>query len=429
MATIAPLRALRYNPQRFADLSAVTAPPYDVIGPPLQAELLAEPANIVWIDHRPGSIDPSDPDNRYAAAADTLAHWRAEGLLVRDAEPAIYLYEQDYEWAGQTFTRRSMIARVRLEELGAGHIHPHEQTFSGPKEDRFQLTRATRCLLSQHLGIYPDADNVVLGLLAAAVGGRAPDMTAVDRDGVANRVWAVTDPAVLAAVTHQMADRDVFIADGHHRYETMLRYQRHLAAHEPLAPEHPANYTVFVLTGSGDAGLCVMPTHRVAVGWPNVSADLVAELLAEDFEASVTGLDPRDGEALEACLAAADLSAVGLLTTDGLVLLTPRRADWLQIALGDLAPALRGLNVSVLHGLILPRLTAALGETALSYVHRAADAVERLAEGAEAAFLLRATPLEAVLEVARAHGLMPQKSTYFYPKVLTGLVLYPLDQE
>jgi len=414
MATIAPLRALRYNPAVVADLSAVTAPPYDVIGEALHAELLAEPHNIVHLDFNQWPLDPAPHDDRYARAAATLAQWRADGVLMTEPAPALYLYEQTYTWEGASHTRRSMLARVRLEALGSGHIHPHERTFSGPKEDRFQLTVATKVMLSQHLGIFPDDDNVVIATLAAAAAGREPDMVATGRDGVLNRMWVVTDPAAIAAVTALMAERDVFIADGHHRYETMLRYREHLAAQcgGELPADHPAQFTTFVLVGSGDDGLCVMPTHRVFSGWPGVSASRVAELLHADFEAVATEE-----------LGRADL---GVRAGGESVVLRARAHATDSPALAALAPSVRRLNVALLHELALPTLRAALGEPATAYVHTEQEAIGLLDAGAHCAALLRATDLRDVLDVALAHELMPQKSTYFYPKVLTGLVMYPL---
>lgn len=424
MANIAPFRALRFTGG--PDISAHTAPPYDVIGPSLHEQLLAQPENIVHVDFGLGSTDPAEPGNRYQRAAEQLAAWRAAGVLAVDENPALYVYEQDYEWGDQTFTRRSLFAAVRLEALGSGHIHPHEQTFSGPKEDRFQVTRHTQCALSQHLGIYPDETNEVMALLAPFT-QRVPDATATGlADGVRNRLWVVTERPAIEAVQAALADRDIFIADGHHRYEMMRRYRQTLADAGELTDDHPANYTIFVLTGSGDPGLLVMPTHRVVGGWPSATAERVAEALAEHFDAAPLDVDPTDGTALDAALAEADLSAVGLLTTDGLLLLTPRDPAWVAAELADLSPALRELNVSVLHKLMMPRLEAAFGQPQLSYVHQASEAVEALVEGADLAFLLRATPLESVLDVALAHELMPQKTTYFYPKVLTGLVMYPL---
>lgn len=416
MATVEPFAALHYNPARYADLSAVTAPPYDVIGPALHAELLAEPDCIVHVDFNPAPVE-----TRYEAAAAAFERLLADGALVRDETPAIYVYEQTYAWGGETLTRRAFIARVRLETLGSGHIHPHERTFSGPKEDRFRLTVATGTILSQHLGIFPDAANEVQSLLDSGVSGE-PVMVATGCDGVLNRVWAVTDPAILARVGELMADRDIFIADGHHRYDTMLRYREHVRAElGELPADHPANFTIFVLAGSGDAGLRVMPTHRVVSGWAGFGG--VCPL--PDFESQPLDLDPTDADALEAAVAEWPISAVGLLTAKGVSLLLPRDPELLDRELADLSPALRELNVSVLHKLILPRLEA-LGEPQIAYVHRVDEAVDGLANGAQVAFLLRATPLQSVLDVALAHELMPQKSTYFYPKVLTGLAMYPL---
>lgn len=423
MATIAPFCALRYTTA--PDVSSVTAPPYDVIGPALHMKLLADPHNIVHVDFGLGSTDPAEPNNRYAIAASLLDKWQAEGVLAEDASPALYVYEQVYAWGDETYTRRSLVARVRLEPVGTGHIHPHERTFSGPKEDRFQLTRHTKCVLSQHLGIYPDPQSEVIGLLAPFC-QREPDLIALGTDGVSNRVWAVTERPAIEAVIAAMADRDIFIADGHHRYETMLRYRQTLADAGELTDDHPANYTVFVLTGSGDAGLCVMPTHRIAAGWPSCTPERLVHALSGQFEYVALDLDPKDGEALDRYIAGAGLSEVGVLFGDRVGLLRPKSPSLLDTELADLSPALRELNVSVLHRLVLPALEAAFGQPQMSYVHTAAESVEAVAEGADVSFILRATPLQSVLDVALAHELMPQKSTYFYPKVLTGLVMYKL---
>ena len=425
MAAIEPLRALRFNPAQAPDLTAVTAPPYDVIDAALQAELLAEPHSITHLDFNAGSTDLNDSDNRYRRAATKLGAWRDAGVLQRDSSPALYVYEQAYEWAGEQLSRFGFICRVRLEPFGQ-QIHPHEQTFSGPKQDRFNLTVETRCNLSQVLGIYPDPDREVTAPLAESR-RRRPDMLATGYDGSANRIWIETDPAVIQTVCRAMADRPLYIADGHHRYETALRYKAWLQEMEQLDADHPAHYTTFACVGSGDPGLRVMPTHRVLHGLRGFDVGLLRRQLTATFEWREADVDPHDGAALDAWIAAQPASSLGLLTDTQVALLVPRSPDVLAAALPDASPTLRQLNVSLLHQGVLPTgVEPVFGHAQIQYVHLATEAVEAVAHGAPLAFLLRATPVETVIEVAGRHELMPQKSTYFYPKVLTGLVLYPL---
>ena len=424
MATIEPFRGLRFSDT--SNLSTLTSPPYDVIDSRLQASLLSEPHNVSHLDFNDGSTDINVDDNRYRRAAITLGQWRDSDVLKRETSPAIYVYEQTYDWAGERLTRRSFVARVRLEALGTS-IHPHEQTFSGPKQDRFSLTVATRCNLSQVLGIYPDDANDVQGLFDATV-KRAPELQAIGRDGVENKVWIETDPDVCLAATDGMRDRHIYIADGHHRYETALRYLEWLENERPVPTDHPARYTSIVLAGSGDGGLRVMPTHRVLSGLRGFDLAALRAQASHGFEWRPVSVDPKDGDALEAWIADQPLNAVAVLTQDSVALLTPRSETLVAKRLPDASPALRDLNVSVLHQGLLPEYLEPLcGTGTCAYVHLASEAVEQLQDGAEVAFLLRATPLQTVLDVAGNHELMPQKSTYFYPKVLTGLVMYPLS--
>ncbi len=425
MATIEPFRGLRF--EETSRLSVLTSPPYDVIDSRLQQELLADPENISHLDFNDGSTDLNDPDNRYRRAAVTLGRWRDGGVLQRESSPAFYVYEQTYDWAGERLTRRSFIARVRLEPLGTS-IHPHERTFSGPKQDRFNLTVATRCNLSQVLGIFPDDANEVQSLFDATV-ARQPDLTAAGRDHVVNKVWIETDPVVCRAVTEAMRERHIYIADGHHRYETALRYMKWLEEERPVANDHPARYTSIVLAGSGDGGLRVMPTHRVLSDLRGFDVAALRQQASASFTWRTVDLDPTDGAALEAWIADQPLHAVGVLTTTGVALLTPRSEQLVASRLPDASATLRDLNVSVLHQGLLPEYLEPLcGAGHCSYVHLADEAVAQLAAGADVAFLLRATPLQTVLDVAGNQELMPQKSTYFYPKVLTGLVMYPLGE-
>ncbi|MBI2302681.1 MAG: DUF1015 domain-containing protein [Armatimonadetes bacterium] len=426
MPIIEPFRALRYDATHVADLSAVTAPPYDVIDSELQARLLEEPYNIVHLDLNPATTDLNGPDNRYRCAAHLLGMWRDRDILHRDVSPAVYAYEQQYSWGGQLYRRRTVIARGRLAPWGERAFLPHERTFSAPKEDRFRLMVETRCQLSQALGIYPDPTGAVLAPLNETF-ARAPDMEAAGVDGSRNRVWIEAAPDVIEAVCRPLADRPVYIADGHHRYETALRYRDWLAAQDPLDPDHPAHYVSIALVGSADPGLKVHPTHRILQGAGRLDLAALHERTADRFNWFEPASNHLDGDGLDALLEEAPLDTVAVLTAEGVGLLAPRGAEVMSASMPEASQVLRELNVSVLHEVLLPTDVEPLsGVGELAYVHTAAEAVAAVQAGAPAAFLLRATPLEVMLEVAGGGELMPHKSTYFYPKLLTGLVLYPL---
>ncbi len=426
MATVEAFSAFRYNPDKVADLSAVVAPPYDVYDEAERDELLREPLNIAHLDSPRGSTDAQAPGSRYAAATATFASWLRDGVLRRDPQPAIYCYEQQYRWETGTLSRRMVIGRVRLEPLGEGSIHPHERTFSGPKEDRYQLTLATRCNLSQPLAFYIDPDRRFTRAVER-VYETPPAMSATDRDGSISRVWPVTDSAAIRSVTGALAGCDLYIADGHHRYETSLRYLQTLEAAGDLAADHPARYCAMVLVGSGDPGLRVMPTHRVVTGLRRFEADLLVHEAADSFVWTARGdVSRRSAEQLAEAVRLAPQPSVGVLTREQFGILAPRAGEAPRTVVKAAGP-LRRLNVTVLDDWLMPTVIQpkfGTGET--TYVHRVDEAMAALDRGASVAFLLHPCSVEAITEVAELGELMPQKSTYFYPKVLTGLVIYPL---
>ena len=391
MAEVTPFRALRYA----GGLDGVVAPPYDVISPAQRDELMAaSPHNAVRL------ILPEVP---YGEVAGLVARWVAEGVLRRDEAPALMAWTQTFELGGARHERRTLLAAVGLEPYERRVVRPHERTHAGPKEDRLRLVRAARVNLSPVFGLYPDAAGAVWA--AARVEGE-PWSEVTDPEGTVHRVWVLDDPARAEAVRAAMADRWILIADGHHRYETALAYSR----------ERPsADRVMFGLTALEDPGLVVLPTHRVLQEWPDGAA--------ARFDASPEGsLDE-----LLAALAAApeDRPAFGLVRPDGAALLVGGPLD-------GASPG-EALDTAVLEREILvPALgadQAALGARGvLSYEKEAARAWDRVREGdAAAALILRPVSKAGVARVAEAGETMPQKSTYFHPKLLTGVAFLPLD--
>ena len=436
MTQIRPFRAIRYNTQTSTDISAVIAPPYDVIDARLRDKLTArDEHNIVRIDLP--HIPPAGlgPPEAYARSAELLKQWINQKVLVRDDVPALYYFQQTFNLnLGQTtHTRCAFFAGVKLEELGSGSVKPHEQTFSGPKEDRLALTKATRCNLSPVFCLYPDDKNEVLAVLRP--GNTAPDAVA-DFEGVRNELWVITDAARLARAAELMAEKNVYIADGHHRYGTSLNYRKLLAeSGQSIFEEHPANFINMVLVSASDPGLVILPTHRVLKDLPK---DFVTQLRAkttEQFDWIDTDLGAGQAANFDATIADKHSQALGLYDgpQDKLFVLAPKSEDILADYAPDRAPAWRKLPVAILHRYLLEeklgiRIAPGSGPQ-IAYVHEADEAVN-LCKPAKSeyqcAFLLQPTTMAQLLAVVQAGELMPQKSTFFFPKIPTGLVINPL---
>ena len=441
MPEIRAFRALRYNPEVVSDLARVVAPPYDVISPAQRAILASrDPRNVVAIDLPIAGARDADPDDRYREAGRRLTSWRTNGTLRLDVRPSLYVYEQTYAipGSGQERTQRGFYARVKLEPFGPGcGILPHERTLSGPTEDRYKLMRATAANLSGVMVVYADQSGAAAQALAQVANGFAGTLTAdvTDDDGARHRMWMVPDDAAtggLVATLRDAAGRaPVTIADGHHRYETALRYrdQRRTGSRE----QDPAfDYTLMLFVDMTAEPLTVLPTHRVARGLGAEADGLVAaarglfDVTPTSREALLDAFGPRSG-------AAGGAGRMGLWTRAGGAILVARRA-----ALAPFLPtggeALRRLDVTLLAA-ALDRLceidrtaTTSGGRIAFTKsVAEALDWVDGTVDGADAAFLLEATPAAEIAAVAADGDVMPQKSTYFYPKPLTGLVINALE--
>lgn len=435
MPDIRPFRALRFDPEAVGDLAQVVAPPYDVIGPDLRRSLVGRhPRNAVRLD-LPASEPGEEPDEKYRRAARELAAWRSDGSLRKDVRPSLYVLEQTYTVPGTAIerTQRGFFARLRLEPFGPGSgVLPHERTLSGPKEDRYRLLRATGTNTSPVVVLYEDPDGIAAPALAS-VTASPPAVDVTDDDGTRHRLWTVTDDGdadgAVAVLTRVAGARPVAIADGHHRYETAIRYRDERRMTRSCEPDPPFDFVLTLLLDASDA-LTVLPTHRVVRG---LGADGLATLEARLPE--LFDVEPADPAAVVAHHAAAGGLAggdgrLGLVTRDGARILTARRSAFAtRIEGGD---AVRALDVAIL-GAALEHLAgidaaAVAGGARITYTKSAEEAAALVAAGtddADAAFLLEPTPVAAILAVARAGDVMPQKSTYFFPKALTGLVLNP----
>src|SRR5262249_57975947 len=289
MPDVLPFRGVRYDVARVGTFSDVVAPPYDVIDPALQDRLYgASEYNVTRLELNREEPGDTEARGRYARAAGFLRDWLRTGVLREEDHSALYVYQQTFEVEGQTHTRRGFLARVRLEPFGQGKIYPHEQTLSGPKADRLALYHATGFNLSPIFGLYPDPDGAVLREVEAGLRDRTP-LVATDHLGVENRLWVVDDQKTHAAVRGLMGARPVFIADGHHRYETGLRYRDERARAGDLSgDDDPANFCLMMLVGMSDPGLLILPTHRLVAGFPGLTAAALAERLAPQFQVPMT---------------------------------------------------------------------------------------------------------------------------------------------
>jgi uncharacterized protein (DUF1015 family) len=413
MADVQPFRALHFDPSVAGDFGDLVAPPYDVIDAEHRARLVSRsPHNVVNID-----LPEADGDI-YEHAAEVLDEWQQQGAVVRDDEPALWALRQDYTGPdGRSLTRQGFFARIRVEDYGPGRIRPHERTHPGPKEDRLRLTRATRANLSPIFVLHPGAT------LLEGRGEPFADVT--DDDGTRHRMWRVDDPDVIRDVQSRLADAELLIADGHHRYETARAYA------DEIGGEGPHRYVLACLVALEDPGLTVFPTHRLVKETTPAQQEGLADALRRDFE-----IDRIERDDI-APPAGNGLTTFGYIDAHfrqpfRLVLKDQATAD---AALPGQPEPYRRLDAAVLEALLL-KGPLELSDDDISHLNRfgyARDAEQALAlvENGEydLAFLLRPPPVEQVREVAASGASMPPKSTYFFPKLLTGLLFNPLSDE
>jgi len=425
MAQIAPFRALRYDLGRAGDPSRLLAPPYDVIQPADQEALEANSAhNVVRL-----ILPRGEGDERYARAASDLARWVAEGVLRRDARPALYRVHTDFVVGARAYTRRGVLARIRLHRYEDGVVLPHERTLSGPKADRLKLKRACRVHLSPIFALYDDPRGRVDEALRRAEGA-APDLDAQTPDGLSHRLWRVEDPQAIRSVVGALDPSRLAIADGHHRYETMLALRDEIRAAEPGA-KSSVDFGLAYLASAGDEGLVVRPTHRLLHSLPRL--DVPALVAAAPAHFAVEAQPLGEAAQLEAELArrgAGGPTLALLAARDASVHFLTVRAD---ADLSVIPVPLRALETALLERLVLRGLLGLTPESItrqenLLYVHDTSEALAKVRAGeVQAALFVNPTPVGQILAIAGAGESMPQKSTFFHPKVPTGLVLNPID--
>lgn len=429
MPEIRSFRALRYQPDVVGDPAAVVAPPYDVVDARRHQMLLARhPRNAVRLD-LPQDEPGDQPDDRYRRAARTLAAWRSDGTLRKDPRPSVYVYEQTYRvpGTGEERTQRGFFGILKLEPFGAG-VLPHERTMSGPKEDRYRLLRATGINTSPVVALYEDRSGAASTTLAATTSG-VPATDLSDDDGVRHRLWVVADtgePDAPAAILREGASASpLVIADGHHRYETALRYRDERRMSRSCEEDPAFDYALVLFLEATGTPLTVLPTHRLVRGLDDEGRGLIA-CLGELFD--VTPALAADLVAAFAGAGPGGRGRFGVWTRHGGAVLTPRPALRQDAGASPVARLDVALLATALDRLLGIDAAAITGGERVGYTKSVEDAVAAVDErrgGTDAAFLLDATPVASILEVARAGEVMPQKSTYFYPKALTGLVLNP----
>jgi len=419
---IRPFRGWRYCPAD-GDVGALIAPPYDVLSAADKAALLArDERNIVAVDLPHCPIDEAGPDGAYDEAAATLAAWRRAAVLAQDPRPSLYAYQQSFTWAGRSYCRRTLVAAVRLAEFGQG-VWPHERTFAGPPADRFKLNEKTGMQLSAVFGFYEDHAGVSERLFAAA---DRPADAAANLNGVAEKLWVVSDGDVIEAVRAELAGRDLFIADGHHRYTTGLRYRDSLG---PIDPDHPANFILFALAAMNDPGLIILPPHRVLTGLRDFDLKRFMARTREVMDYQPIRLAAADVADADALLRRHGRHTMAFAAGDSAVLGRLKDASVMDRVAAEQVPAWRELDVSVLHCLLIDQFLA--GEkterTHIDYVAAGPAALAAATTGrADLVVFLQATRLDAIRQISLAGTVMPHKSTYFYPKIASGIVLYPL---
>jgi uncharacterized protein (DUF1015 family) len=435
VADVRPIRALHYDLDIVGSLDDVAAPPYDVIDLEQRAALLdRSPYNAVAIDlPKPyGQSGPQETEgDPYETAAQTIDAWREAGALVDDAEPAIWAMTQDYTGPdGESRTRHGILCRVRVEDFEAGQVLPHERTLPGPKKDRLDLTRATRHNLS---AIFSLSTEDPWPLVEPQIDPAAPWGEATDEGGVLTRVWRVGDPGTIAAVGALLSGARLLIADGHHRYETALAYRDEVNAGAAPGGEGGHEFTLMALTGLADPGLTVFPTHRLLSGFADdpERQERLGSGLRELFDAEEVAEDELDPRGVE---------GVGVF---GLYDSHHRRAYRLRLKdsaiealdeqlLAGKPEAYRRLDTAILETLVLKGIVGMseddiLAKRGIGYSKSVSDSLALLEDGSyDIAFILRPIPVDQVRAICESDENMPPKSTYFYPKVLTGLVFNPV---
>jgi len=437
MPEIQAFRGLRYNLAQVGSLSNCIAPPYDVVDGQLQDYLYAlSPYNFLQLElNKPESSD-DESSNVYTRAARIFRTWKNEDVLQIEPDPAVYVYHQEFDYQGRTIVRKGFMARVRLKRFGEGNIYPHEQTHAKAKDDRLKLTRATQANLSQIFGLYPDPENDIQRVLETKISG-VHGLEATDHLGVVHKMWPITDIHIIAEISGMISDKDMFVADGHHRYETACNYRDELAAKGDLPPDHPANFVLTMLVSMNDPGLIVLPTHRLLHGIPAMTTSQLHEKLSPFFDCDIVAKGAESAGAVWAELDRLDEQQILALysrASDEWTRLTckPEAMARMKEIAGLHSDDWQGLGVAILHTLILDELLGLKGHPTPTYVHLVQEVIDGLNRKLEGnleyplAALVMPASINDIQAVSLHQERMPAKSTYFFPKLVSGLVVHPL---
>lgn len=427
MATVKAFPALRFT-EKAGDISKNVCPPYDIISPAQREAYIKESENnIIRLELPVG-------ENAYADAGELYKKWRKDGIVAPDETDGIYVYEEEFTAYGETKKIKGIFARVKLCEFSENVVLPHEETLSKAKTDRFNLMSTTFCNFSPIYSMYTDAEKVISGKVAELTSGKA-DIEFVAGDGVIQRIWKIEKGAETDFIEKAFENKQLFIADGHHRYETGLNFKRKLIEDGVITDEnHPGNYIMMMLIDMENDGLVVFPTHRMVRGLEGFDADKALDKISEYFE--VSDIEKKDVEST--LMSLTHKKAYVMCKGNGkFSLLVLKDTPEAKSALDELNPgksdAYKGLDVTVLHSLILEKLFGIDKENMANQINlRYTRDFEEACEAAETdeyncSFILNSTKVSEIKDVALAGEKMPQKSTYFYPKLITGLVMNELQ--
>ena len=434
MAKIFPFRALRYDPSKVS-IAAVVTQPYDKITPAMQDQYYAAgPYNLVRVILGKAQSADNDRDNVYSRAAASLEQWQADRVLVPDPQPSIYLYTQTFkvpgDASGATAERRGLIALGQVEDYDRKVVFRHEQTLSKPKADRLNLLRATQAHCGQIFMLYTDPAQEIDSALRQK---NPPTVEVCDEYDVLHRLWKISDPAVIQRVQAKMADKKLIIADGHHRYETALNYRNERRGQAAGSSEAPFERVMMTFVNMDSPGLVILPTHRVVFGLDNFSIFDTMTKLQENFEVEDLGAMDHLERALVQLREQGRNRTTILAATAHACFLLSARSDAHSQKLAGLSERQRALDVVQLHKLVLEEALGMSEEDIrdqkhLKYVRDAHEAADQVRAGANVAFLMNPVRIEQMRDIAFAGDVLPQKSTDFYPKMLSGLTIYSLKE-
>ncbi len=418
MAIVRPFKGVRYNLEKVL-LKQVIAPPYDVITPEMRANFVhRSPYNVVNIDL------PEGGDDKYHHAAYVYNEWRKSGVMIKEQQPALYLYEQEYEYNGRSYVRAGFVGLLKLDKLGAGVVFPHEKTLAGPKKDRFDLMEECKANFSQIFGLYLDPEERLSAIFNDCHQGM-PIASAIDDDKVKHSIWPISDPKAIHEIQSFLKDKAIYIADGHHRYETALMYRDKMREEnrDDESELKPYDFVMMMFVNFYDQGLMIFPTHRVVSLPENYSMEKFMSILQQSF--SVTKLaDLRAGE--EFLGQHRDPGTIVMVKKDGVYGLLLN-----QELLESLHPIFRNIDTYLLQKMILNDTLGIPEEQILAkkgiYFYQSPEDVQKhVAKNDGIGFILNPVTIDVMRKVSESGLVMPQKSTFFYPKLATGLLINEL---